>query len=224
MFSLWVILASFLICKCLEWITHDSYRPQLTVKEATSVIGVLCVNFLFLYVLSNPMTQFFYWHSIYNLDNYTLNPLAEVMLYFAFNALILYGSHRLMHRNKWLWAIHKVHHSIKEVSLLRGFFSHPFEPLVNALFIAVFDFGILGLNPTSVGRSSAIIAFLNIFVHSNIKTPRWLGYVIQRPEMHKIHHSFAHHRDNFTFLSIWDIVFKTFNNQTKTLTYRFGFK
>ena len=31
--------------------------------------------------------------------------------------------------------------------------------------------------------------FLGTFQHANIRTPRWLGYLVQRPESHSLHHA-----------------------------------
>ena len=30
-----------------------------------------------------------------------------------------------------------------------------------------------------------------MFQHANIRTPRWIGYVVQRPESHAVHHGRA---------------------------------
>ncbi len=47
---------------------------------------------------------------------------------------------------------------------------------------------------------------------ANIKTPQWLGYLIQRPESHTIHHAQGVHRHNYSDLPIYDILFGTFYN------------
>jgi sterol desaturase/sphingolipid hydroxylase (fatty acid hydroxylase superfamily) len=54
--------------------------------------------------------------------------------------------------------------------------------------------------------------FLGMFQHANIKTPHWLGYIIQRPESHTIHHAQGIHRYNYSDLPIYDIIFGTFRN------------
>lgn len=38
----------------------------------------------------------------------------------------------------------------------------------------------------------------------------WLGWLIQRPEHHSVHHQLGAHRDNFGDLTIWDRLFGTF--------------
>lgn len=39
--------------------------------------------------------------------------------------------------------------------------------------------------------------FLSIFQHCNIKAPVWLGYIIQRPESHSVHHAKGIHAYNY---------------------------
>jgi len=64
--------------------------------------------------------------------------------------------------------------------------------------------------------------FLGIFQHANIKTPRWLGYIIQRPESHTIHHAKGIHRQNYSDLPLFDIIFGTFQNP-KAFEHETGF-
>jgi sterol desaturase/sphingolipid hydroxylase (fatty acid hydroxylase superfamily) len=54
--------------------------------------------------------------------------------------------------------------------------------------------------------------FMGIFQHCNVKTPRWLGYIIQRPEGHTIHHGRGLHYYNFSDLPVFDLLFGTFRN------------
>lgn len=56
------------------------------------------------------------------------------------------------------------------------------------------------------------MTFLGIFQHANLRTPRWLGYFIQRPESHAIHHQRGVHAFNYADLPLWDMVFGTFHN------------
>jgi sterol desaturase/sphingolipid hydroxylase (fatty acid hydroxylase superfamily) len=54
--------------------------------------------------------------------------------------------------------------------------------------------------------------FLAVFQHSNIRTLRWLGYVLQRPESHSRHHARGVHAGNYADLPIIDMLFGTFHN------------
>jgi sterol desaturase/sphingolipid hydroxylase (fatty acid hydroxylase superfamily) len=51
-----------------------------------------------------------------------------------------------------------------------------------------------------------------MFQHMSFRTPRWLGYIIQRPESHSVHHGKNVHRYNYSDLPLWDLIFGTFRN------------
>jgi len=54
--------------------------------------------------------------------------------------------------------------------------------------------------------------FLSVFQHSNIRTPRWLGYIVQRPESHTHHHERGVHAGNHGDLPVFDMMFGTFRD------------
>lgn len=56
------------------------------------------------------------------------------------------------------------------------------------------------------------LAFNAAFQHANIRTPHWLGHLIQRPESHAVHHGRGIHRWNYSDLPLWDMVFGTYRN------------
>lgn len=51
-----------------------------------------------------------------------------------------------------------------------------------------------------------------MFYHSNLRTPHWLGYFIQRPEHHSIHHQLDVHDFNYGDITWWDRLFGTFRD------------
>jgi sterol desaturase/sphingolipid hydroxylase (fatty acid hydroxylase superfamily) len=51
-----------------------------------------------------------------------------------------------------------------------------------------------------------------MFQHTNIRTPRWLGYIVQRPESHSCHHERGVHARNYGDLPLFDMLFGTFHN------------
>jgi hypothetical protein len=64
----------------------------------------------------------------------------------------------------------------------------------------------------SGGYYTLLTAVAEFFYHWNVRTPRWLGYVFQRPESHRVHHRYRHHTQNFADLPMWDMIFGTFVN------------
>jgi len=80
------------------------------------------------------------------------------------------------------------------------------------LFITVI---LLGLDPLAAALVGYLVAFFGYFQHWNVRTPQWLGYVIQRPESHCVHHRMGVHYYNYSDFPPWDILFRTFRNPEK---------
>jgi len=71
---------------------------------------------------------------------------------------------------------------------------------------------LLGVSAQAAALAGIVAVGLSIFQHVNLKTPRWLGYVIQRPESHSVHHRRGFHGKNFSRLPIIDLMFGTLEN------------
>ncbi|MGE0869052.1 MAG: sterol desaturase family protein [Kofleriaceae bacterium] len=127
--------------------------------------------------------------------------------------LLVYWAHRLHHKIRFLWCwIHQLHHSAERVDVFGAAYFHPFEIIEgNVVGVVLFNV-VLGLTPEAAALSVLWQAFNGVFQHGNIRTPVWLGYVIQRPEAHAIHHERGLHSYNYANLPLWDIVFGTFRN------------
>src|SRR5690606_27167577 len=54
--------------------------------------------------------------------------------------------------------------------------------------------------------------FAVFFTHTNIKTPRWIGHIMARPENHGLHHQSGRHARNYGELMLWDRLFGTWEN------------
>ncbi|MEQ8703926.1 MAG: sterol desaturase family protein [Phaeodactylibacter sp.] len=103
--------------------------------------------------------------------------------------LVFYIYHRSVHRFDLLWrTFHQMHHSAERLDTYGAFFFSPAE-MISFTFLGSFVFAFLiGLSPQAVTGVILLLNFFTIFQHANIRTPRWLGYIIQRPESHTIHH------------------------------------
>ena len=71
---------------------------------------------------------------------------------------------------------------------------------------------VVGITPQAATIVLLLTTFFGIFQHANIRTPRWLGYFIQRPESHSRHHARGVHTGNFSDLPFFDLLFGTFHN------------
>lgn len=135
--------------------------------------------------------------------------LAGVLLY----ELGVYVWHRAMHTNDFLWrSFHQMHHSAERLDTYGAFFFSPLDmigfTLVGSICFALFA----GLSPQAITVVLLTTNFFAIFQHANIRTPHWIGYLVQRPESHTIHHGKGIHKKNYSDLPIFDILFGTFYN------------
>jgi sterol desaturase/sphingolipid hydroxylase (fatty acid hydroxylase superfamily) len=131
---------------------------------------------------------------------------------FAAVDLVLYGLHRLMHNVPFLWRwTHQMHHSAERVDVAGSVYSHPLDVALfsgtSALVLVAMG---LGANAAAVAGFLGFLAMT--FQHLNVRTPRWLGWFVQRPEAHAIHHLRGVHAYNYGSLTLWDILFGTFRN------------
>lgn len=159
----------------------------------------------------------------YALFHFYGRPIVGIIAAYLMITFIYYGWHRLRHTGKWWDIFHQIHHSPQRLELLTTFYKHPVEILVNTLLSSFIIYGLFGLDPISGSIVVAITGVAELFYHWNIKTPYWLGFVIQRPESHAFHHKQGHHTCNFSDLPLWDILFGTFYNP-KESCFQCGFK
>jgi sterol desaturase/sphingolipid hydroxylase (fatty acid hydroxylase superfamily) len=127
--------------------------------------------------------------------------------------LIHYGYHRLAHEWTPLWRLgHQVHHSAESLDAFGANYQHPIDAAFFTTWSSLVFFPLLGLMPEAGILGAAFLGFNAMFQHANIATPRWLGYFIQRPESHCVHHAQGVHRYNYADLPIVDMIFGTFRN------------
>lgn len=125
---------------------------------------------------------------------------------------VAYWLHRWSHENATLWRwTHQLHHAAERVDVLGAAFMHPLDIALGSLATST-AVGVLGVSPAGVAVAVILTLFMGVLQHLNVRTPPWLGYLVQRPESHSLHHARGLHRGNYGNLALWDIVFGTFEN------------
>lgn len=126
---------------------------------------------------------------------------------------LLYAWHRTMHETDWLWrGFHQMHHSAERLDTFGAFWFSPLD-MIGFTFVGSLALSlVVGLSPGAVTVFLFTTMFLGIFQHANVNTPRWVGFFIQRPESHTIHHGRGIHRYNYADLPVFDMLFGTFRN------------
>jgi len=129
---------------------------------------------------------------------------------------MVYAWHRSAHNVGFLWrGFHQIHHSAQRVDIPGSVLFHPLEMIVYTLLQLFVTVIALGLDPLAAAIIGYMLAFNSYFQHWNVRTPQWLGYVIQRPESHCVHHRLGVHYYNYADFPPWDMLFGTFRNPPK---------
>lgn len=138
---------------------------------------------------------------------------AQVIAGYLLITFVYYWWHRARHSVPLLWRfLHQIHHSPVRIEVITSFYKSPLEILLNGILTSVILYVFLGLSPEAVGLCVFVTAIAEFFYHMNLRTPRFIGYFFQRPEMHRIHHQRGLHHYNYSDLPVWDMLFGTYRN------------
>lgn len=149
---------------------------------------------------------------------YLINLPIWVELILAIMALDLvaqYAVHYLLHRVKWMWRFHMVHHSDTHVDATTGTRHHPGDYLLREVF-SLGAIIVTGIPLAYYLFYRIVTVFFAYFTHANISLPRVLdktmSIVFVTPDMHKFHHHFERPWTDTNFgniFSFWDRIFGT---------------
>jgi sterol desaturase/sphingolipid hydroxylase (fatty acid hydroxylase superfamily) len=141
-----------------------------------------------------------------------LGLVPAAVIAFLVSDVVLYAVHRLLHRVPFLWRwTHQMHHSAERIDVATSVYFHPFDLVVLVTTTSVPP-TLLGISADAAALGGFIAFALQTFAHMNVRTPRWLGWIIQRPEAHAVHHARGVHAYNYGTVMFWDIAFGTFRN------------
>ena len=127
------------------------------------------------------------------------------------STVVFYGWHRLRHESPFCWRwFHQVHHSPERVEAVTAFYSHPFEVLASSVVLALCVFVLLGLDLAAYNWCTLYSSCVGLFYHSNLRVPHAWSYVLQTPDLHRVHHQTGRHRGNYADLPVIDLLFGTF--------------
>jgi sterol desaturase/sphingolipid hydroxylase (fatty acid hydroxylase superfamily) len=149
-------------------------------------------------------------HRLVNLES--LGTYGGAALAFLAGELVGYWVHRASH-GTFLWrAYHQLHHSAERVDVFGSAYFHPLEIAIGGFIGAIVGTMLLGVSAQAAALAGIVAVGLSILQHANLKTPRWLGYLVQRPEAHSVHHRRGVHSKNYSRLACVDMLFGTFEN------------
>ncbi len=124
-----------------------------------------------------------------------------------------YWYHRAVHGSDFLFRwVHQMHHSVEGLDAFGAFYLSPLDSFGFVTVASLVFVPLLGVSMEAAVIANLFLTFNAIFQHANVRTPRWLGYIIQRPESHGVHHERGLHRYNYCDLPVMDMLFGTFRN------------
>ena len=125
--------------------------------------------------------------------------------------------HWVMHKQKFLWRFHLIHHSDTNVDVTTGLRHHPGDSLLRGVFFLLL-IAISGAPMYAVMIYQTLVVIATSFTHANIQLPasldRALSFVLISPNMHKVHHHWKQPYTDSNYgavFSIWDRLFGTFS-------------
>lgn len=160
---------------------------------------------------SKVWTSLFGQASLFNLEALRM-PVLEGFIGWFVGTFFFYWWHRLRHRNGWWVLFHQIHHSPVRIEAITSFYKHPVEILADSALAAAVLYPLLGCSLEGAMWFNVFAATGEFFYHSNFKSPRWLKYFIQTPELHSVHHELDVHHYNYGDLPIWDRLFGTYKD------------
>jgi sterol desaturase/sphingolipid hydroxylase (fatty acid hydroxylase superfamily) len=209
-----IIFAAFAACFVIERLFPGWKLPTVP----TWGIRVLAINFVQLGVVVVAGFTWERWlsaYSLFQLSAHVPDWLGGVVAY-VIATFVFYWWHRWRHTVDFLWLhFHQIHHSPQRLEVITSFYKHPLEMTVNSIIGSLLVYALLGLSPEAGGVYTLCTALGEFFYHTNVQTPRWVGYIFQRPEMHRIHHEHEKHTSNYGDLVWWDMLFGTYQNPAK---------
>jgi sterol desaturase/sphingolipid hydroxylase (fatty acid hydroxylase superfamily) len=138
----------------------------------------------------------------------------QLLLLFVVRDFVQWNTHRLLHRVPFLWEVHKVHHSVRQMGYAAHLRYHFGETLVyrSIEYIPLAMIGFSIQDVIVVHLFTILIGHLN---HANIYLPLGpLKYILNNPQMHIWHHAKTLPKGSYGVnygisLSLWDYLFGT---------------
>ncbi len=205
------LLGVFVFCFVLERVVPGWPLPYVRTWPVR-VIGVNLVQIGIVLLAGITWEKWLSSASLFKLEDHVSPTVGGLIAYFI-ATFIFYWWHRWRHESDFLWKLfHQIHHSPQRLEVITSFYKHPAEMVMNSMLGSLLVYTTLGLSLEGGAVYTACTAVGEFFYHTNIRTPRWIGFFFQRPEMHRIHHQHERHKNNYGDITWWDMLFGTYEN------------
>jgi sterol desaturase/sphingolipid hydroxylase (fatty acid hydroxylase superfamily) len=149
----------------------------------------------------------------------TDNALVSLAIYLVIFDLVEYLYHRAQHNIEWMWALHAVHHSQRQMTMWSDNRNHLLDDVLHDVVIVIVS-QLIGVPPAQFVAVVAILQLVESFSHANVRLHfgRLGERLIVSPRFHREHHGIAYEPtpsgkivgSNYAVIfPIWDILFRT---------------
>ncbi len=205
-----VLIAIFFILCAIDSFYQERRFPSDRFWKTRGIIALIYFNVI-VYYAPFLWDHWFAEHSLFAMREWPF--YLQLIIGFLLFELGIYLWHRIMHAVPILWRFgHQLHHSAERIDVYGAFYFHPIDILGFSLVGSLSMVLVLGLSVEAailIGFAGNCCALLQ---HTNIRTPKWLGYFVMRPEAHALHHQRDRHYGNFGDIPLWDAIFGTYTN------------
>lgn len=219
----WQKLAWIFVCLTISWILEGAV-PLVKLnyqkwKHAGVNLIFLSTSLLINVIFGLATVGVFLWIHDTNfglLNMVDLPAWTELLIaVMALDLVAQWLAHYLLHRVKWMWKFHMVHHSDTKVDATTGTRHHPGDYLVREVF-ALATILIFGIPIAFYFFYRIVTVLFTYLTHANITVPIWIdkpmSLLFVTPNMHKFHHHFERPWTDTNFgniFSLWDRMFGT---------------
>ncbi len=163
---------------------------------------------------------FYYIYQNHSLFHWNQN-LSYFLLLFLMDDFSFYWAHRAMHRVRFFWAAHVVHHSSEYMNFGSALRQSIWEDLVKNIFWLWIPF--LGFHPLTIMIATNLNLTYQFFLHTKlVKKLGFLEKILNTPSHHRVHHGSnpIYIDKNYAgVLIIWDKLFGSFQEESEEVKY-----
>ena len=155
------------------------------------------------------------------------NALVDFLLLMVLVDFSFYWVHRFMHKVRYGWTGHWVHHSSERFNFSTALRQTPVVSFNGITIFSMLPAALIGFDPIHAVVALELNLFYQFFVHTEVvrRMPKWFEAVFNTPSHHRVHHGSNPKQIDKNFagmLIIWDRLFGTFIDEEQAGEIKYG--
>ncbi len=170
---------------------------------------------------------FYDWFKRHGLDFAPNNPIVALIFLFFVVELTFWFYHFFMHKVRWGWASHSVHHSSERYNFSTALRQNFLVDLSGVQYLLWVPAALIGFDKFSIIVMIEFSLFYQFFIHTQMvkRLPAWFEFVFNTPSHHRVHHGRNPGQLDRNFggvLIVFDRLFGTFRDESEAGVIRYG--